>query len=135
MLTLTVFALALAQTPNGATLFESRCATCHVSNDPRTPTVAVLKQKTPQSIIDALTSGVMRQQGSDMTDTEKRALAEYLGTPSPGTSTAPAAASSPTAAACQSAPPFDPSKGPQWNGWGVDVTNQRFQPAASAGLT
>ena len=28
-----------------------------------------------------------------------------------------------------------PSNGPQWNGWGVDLTNTRFQPAAQAGLT
>jgi polyvinyl alcohol dehydrogenase (cytochrome) len=135
MLTLTLFALALTQSANGATLFESRCATCHLSNDPRTPTVAALKQKTPQSIIDSLTTGVMRQQGSEMTDAEKRALAEYLGTPAPGGAVATAAASAPTLGACASAPPFDPSKGPQWNGWGVDVTNQRFQPAADAGLT
>jgi len=25
--------------------------------------------------------------------------------------------------------------GPRWNGWGVDVNNSRFQPAAMAGLT
>jgi polyvinyl alcohol dehydrogenase (cytochrome) len=26
-------------------------------------------------------------------------------------------------------------EGPQWNGWGVDINNSRFQPAAMAGLT
>jgi polyvinyl alcohol dehydrogenase (cytochrome) len=72
-----------------------------------------------------------------MTDAEKRAVAEYLGTTTPSAPAAstPTAASEPTAGACTSTPPFDPSKGPQWNGWGVDVTNQRFQPAAQAGLT
>jgi polyvinyl alcohol dehydrogenase (cytochrome) len=25
--------------------------------------------------------------------------------------------------------------GPRWNGWGVDINNSRFQPAAMAGLT
>src|SRR5206468_6536215 len=74
---------------------------------------------------------------SDRSDAEKRAVAEFLGTTTP---VAPAAAtttaaSGPTADACASTTPFDPSKGPQWNGWGVDVTNQRFQPAAQAGLT
>jgi polyvinyl alcohol dehydrogenase (cytochrome) len=29
----------------------------------------------------------------------------------------------------------DPSKGPAWNGWGVDAQNTRFQDAAAAGLT
>src|SRR5580704_13330462 len=103
MLTLTLFALALTQSANGATLFESRCATCHLSNGPRTPTLAALKQKTPQSIIDSLTTGVMRQQGSEMTDAEKRAPAEYLGTPAPGGATATTTASAPTAGACASA--------------------------------
>src|SRR5260370_3693082 len=96
MLTLTLFALALTQSANGATLFENRCATCHRTNDPRTPTVAALKQKTPQSIIDSLTTGVMRQQGSEMTDAEKRPRAEYLGTSAPTGSITTAAASAPT---------------------------------------
>ena len=29
----------------------------------------------------------------------------------------------------------DPSKGPAWNGWGVDAHNTRFQTAAGAGIT
>jgi polyvinyl alcohol dehydrogenase (cytochrome) len=137
MLISIALALGLAQATAGATVYENRCATCHSGTDPRTPTLASLKQKTPQSIVDALTNGVMRQQGSDMTEAEKRAVAEYLGTTAPaapGAATT-AAASAPTAGACASTPPFDPSKGPQWNGWGVDGTNQRFQPAAQAGLT
>src|SRR4051794_21062492 len=131
MLTLTLLALGLAQAPTGATVYENRCATCHSGSDPRTPTVAALKQKTPQSIVDALTNGPMRQQGSDMSDAEKRAVAEFLGTTqSPSGQTAVATA--PTAGACASTPTFDPSTGAHWNGWGVDVTNQRFQPAAQA---
>src|SRR6185369_11870493 len=105
MLTL-ILALGLAQSPTGAAVYENRCATCHAGTDPRTPPLASLKQKTPQAIVDALTNGVMRQQGSDMTDAEKRAVAEYLGTTTPA---APAtattnAASGPTAGACASTP-------------------------------
>src|SRR5207249_3217270 len=106
MLTLTILALGLAQAPAGAAVYENRCATCHSGTDPRTPTVASLKQKTPQSIVDALTNGVMRQQGSDMTDAEKRAVAEYLGTatpPAPGAATTTSSAL--TAGACASVPP------------------------------
>ena len=33
------------------------------------------------------------------------------------------------------APAFDkPFAGPYWNGWGVDLSNRRMQPAAMAGL-
>src|SRR4029453_14762083 len=112
MLTL-LLALGLAQTPTGATGYENRCATCHAGTDPRTPTLASLKQKTPQSIVDALVTGVMREQGSDLSDAEKKAVAEFLGTAPPN---APPPS---TAGVCTSTTPFDPTKGPQWNGWGV----------------
>lgn len=29
---------------------------------------------------------------------------------------------------CQTAPPFEPFKGSEWNGWGMDTSNTRFQP-------
>jgi polyvinyl alcohol dehydrogenase (cytochrome) len=124
-----VFVLGLAQAPSGAALFDNRCASCHAGSDPRTPTLAVLTQRTPSSIVDALTSGAMRQQGSELTDGEKRAIAEYLGS-GPA---APAAA--PGAGACTTSPFFDPTKGPHWSGWAPDLNNTRFQPAAQAGLT
>jgi polyvinyl alcohol dehydrogenase (cytochrome) len=131
MLATVVLALGLAQAPassNGGTLFDSHCASCHAGTDPRTPTVAVLKQRTPTEIIGALTSGVMRQQGTELSDSEKRAVAEYLGTAS-------SSASAPSMGACPTSPPFDPTTGPHWNGWGVELTNTRFQPAEQAGLT
>src|SRR5437764_3372203 len=117
MVTLTILALGLAQAPSGATLYDTRCATCHAGTDPRTPTLATLKQKTPQSIVEALTNGPMRQQGADMTDAEKRAVAEYL---SAGSAAAAGPSSTSAVGACTSTPLFDPSNGPQWNGWGVD---------------
>jgi polyvinyl alcohol dehydrogenase (cytochrome) len=123
-----VLALGLAQAPSGSALFENHCATCHAGSDPRTPTVAVLKQHTPAEIVNALTSGVMRQQGTELSDVEKRAVAEYLGAAASATPSA-------SAGACTTSPPFDPSKGPHWNGWGVELTNTRFQPADQAGLT
>ena len=130
MLTSLVFALALAQAPSGAALFNDHCATCHTSNDPRTPTVATLRTRTPQVIIDALTTGVMRQQGSELTDAERRAIAAYLGV---ATASAPGAPEA-IVNACASTLPFDPTKGSQWSGWGPDLTNARFQSAAGAGL-
>ena len=78
MLTL-VFALALAQAPNGQALFENTCATCHTAaGDARTPSLAALKQRPPEAIVDALTTGVMREQGADLRDAERRAIAEFL---------------------------------------------------------
>src|SRR5258708_36830107 len=111
MLTLILLALGLAQAPGGATVFDNKCAACHTSGDLRTPTVAALKQKTPQPIVDVLTNGVMRQQGSDLSDAEQRAVAEFLGTAAP--TAPPSPASTPTAHRCPAPPPFD-AKRPQW---------------------
>jgi polyvinyl alcohol dehydrogenase (cytochrome) len=119
-----------ANPANPSNLFNDHCSTCHTGNDPRTPTVAALRQRTPESIVDALTSGAMRQQGSELSAAERRSVAEFLA----GRPIAAASAASSTSR-CASVPAFDPAAGPQWNGWGVDPANTRFQPAAQAGLT
>ena len=125
-----IFAIALAQAPNGQALFENTCATCHTaSGDARTPSLAALKQRPPEAIVDALTTGVMREQGADLKDPERRAIAEFLAGRAIG---APVAG---TAGKCASPPVFDPTKGPKWTGWSGDITNTRFQPEAEAGLT
>jgi polyvinyl alcohol dehydrogenase (cytochrome) len=112
-------------------LYDVNCASCHTgATDPRIPSVTVLRQRTAQAIVDALTTGQMRVQGETLTPAERAAIAQYL---SGGTVAADSAASG--VGRCATTPPFDPNKGGQWNGWGVDVTNTRFQPAAQAGLT
>jgi len=113
-----VFALALAQgqtaAPNAEQLFQTTCATCHTAaGDARTPSLAALRQRSPEAIVDALTTGVMREQGSGLNEAERRA----------------------TAGRCTASAAFDPGKGPRWTGWSGDVTNTRFQPAADAGIT
>jgi polyvinyl alcohol dehydrogenase (cytochrome) len=37
--------------------------------------------------------------------------------------------------ACPAKPLGNPLAAPMWNGWGADIVNSRFQPAAGAGLT
>jgi len=119
---------ALAQAPPGAQVYDDHCAMCHTAqNDPRTPPVSALRQKSAAEILAALTTGKMREQGSDLTDAERRAVAGYL-----GTATSPAAAAS-DMARCSAPPPFDPSRGPSWSAWSPDLTNTRFQP--QPGLT
>jgi len=120
---------AFAQAPNGSAVFTDHCATCHAAGDQRTPSVAALRQRTPEAILDALVTGAMRQQGSDLTDAERRAVAAFL-----GGGTAAASASSDTAR-CANPAPFDPAQGASWKGWGPDSSNARFQSAAQAGLT
>jgi polyvinyl alcohol dehydrogenase (cytochrome) len=125
---------APAQTAPGIAAFDAHCARCHAAPKPgtRVPNLDSLRQRTPESILAAITSGVMTEQARTLTVEQKHQVAEYLagrplGAPSPVHSPA-----TPGGCATLSA---DPMKGPAWNGWGVDLGNSRFQPAAAAGLT
>jgi len=70
----------------------------------------------------------MKVQGAPLTAPERVAIAEFLtGKPFDAPTQTPAGL-------CTSAPPASFS-GPQWNGWGVDLDNSRFQPASAAGLS
>src|SRR5919201_6134009 len=118
---LIAFALALAlQSPEGAKVYEDHCASCHNGSDPRTPVISVLRQKTAEEIVAALTSGKMREQGSSLSEAERRGVAAYL-----GVSGATAATE---AGRCSSVLPFDASTGPRWTSWSPDLANTRFQP-------
>jgi polyvinyl alcohol dehydrogenase (cytochrome) len=80
----------------------------------------------------ALTSGKMSEQGAGLSGDQRDAVVRFLaGSASP--------ASAPTAAQglCPAGgPAFSPNdRQPHWNGWGVETTQQRFQPAAMAQLS
>ena len=76
---LLVAATASAQPANGAALFATRCAGCHVENgESRAPSPEALKARSPESIIDALTGGAMRYQGLSLSGAQRRAIAEHV---------------------------------------------------------
>ena len=135
---LTLFlALAVLQPPDGAAVYADHCATCHAGNDSRTPPVAVLRQKAADEILAALVSGRMREQGSGLSDAERRAVAEYLGVrPSQASGGTPAPRTQPggtDAGRCAAVPAFDPSSGPSWTAWSPDAGNTRYQPRPGLG--
>jgi polyvinyl alcohol dehydrogenase (cytochrome) len=130
---ITVLALFLtaqqpAPQPDGRALFENHCTACHAATDQRIPSIAELRARSPESIVTALTTGAMQQQGGELSAAEKRAVAEYLA----GRIVGPATGAE--TGRCPSAPPFD-AKAVLWGGWSPDHRNLRFQPAAQAGLT
>jgi polyvinyl alcohol dehydrogenase (cytochrome) len=150
---------AWAQNPDGAQLFELRCATCHgvsaasVSADSgaansRAPALEALRSRTPRAIVEALVTGSMRVQGSRLSGPERRVIAEYVtGKPLGGDvrgadagRCAPAAASgarrtdSDRIAADRINGPIDINTAPAWSGWSPNHTNTRFQPHDSARL-
>ena len=120
-----------AAPPDGAQLFESACANCHSGDDPRAPTTETLRARSPQAIVDALTSGSMRYQGLALTGSERRAIAEFLsGRKLRGTSAGA------TVGRCARVPSLgDPFARPLWNGWGATIENTHVQRADQAGIS
>jgi polyvinyl alcohol dehydrogenase (cytochrome) len=135
ILLLTAFAApAFAQAPDGAAVYQKACATCHANPaaDSRAPSRETLGQFSPESIVTALTTGNMFRQASELSDAEKKAVAEFVAGRAFGT--APTLSN---VGRCTSAPPpmTDPGKGSNWNGFGGTVANTRYVPADRGGLT
>jgi len=121
---------ATSQDP--AALYGKHCAACHdASETTRAPAPAVLKVLSPESVLRALESGTMQEQSKALTTDERRVLAAHLAGKPFGVE--PPAA--PKQAFCSSAPAAFRMEGPAWNGWGADLSNSRFQPAAMAGIS
>jgi polyvinyl alcohol dehydrogenase (cytochrome) len=127
-------AAARAQGAQTIALFETQCSACHTAaaGAGRAPTREALRQRTPESIFAALTTGTMAEQAKGLSDEQKRALAEMLSGRPVGAAASGDASVMPNR--CEAAPLGNPLKGPRWNGWGADLANTRFQPASSAGL-
>jgi polyvinyl alcohol dehydrogenase (cytochrome) len=119
----------------GISAFERECTKCHGNAAvERAPTPAAIRQMPPERIYAALTTGVMKTQAANLTDEQKRRLAEYMGGRPLGSAALGDASQMPNHCTAEAALP-DPSKSPEWNGWGVDVHNTRFQDAKAAGIT
>ncbi|MGH9717246.1 MAG: PQQ-binding-like beta-propeller repeat protein [Candidatus Acidiferrales bacterium] len=124
-----------AGTESGIAVFEQHCMICHGNaNVPRAPQPSVIRQMSPERIYEALTTGVMKAQGSTLTEDQRKMLATFLGGRPLGALHQGAAKDMPNQ--CASNPPLAaPDSGPAWNGWGVTIANTRFAPADSARLT
>lgn len=112
---------------DGADVYQAYCAACHDDPvDAAMPGVEALRELDANTIVDTLTSGVMRLQGQALTREQHVLVAEYL-------------AGSPVAerlarferGQCDDRPGLPRlSVGGIWNGWGPDRTNARHQPAS-----
>jgi polyvinyl alcohol dehydrogenase (cytochrome) len=79
-----------------------------------------------RTILTALETGKMKAQGATLSAADREAIAKYLGTAS--TEAIPRSAYCTTTAALY-------LKGADWNGWGVDSGNSRFQSAQASGVS
>ncbi len=122
-----------ARVQNGASLYAEHCASCHDSGVARAPRLSVLRGMSAEAVLRSLEIGTMARMGVFRTDEERRLIAEFVAGEPMGAGNA---TSREDVGRCVKRPirfdaPFDQ---PHWNGWGVDLTNRRFQPEAMADL-
>jgi polyvinyl alcohol dehydrogenase (cytochrome) len=127
--------LAPAFAQRADTLFDRNCATCHeIGNTAQAPDRKALHKLTPDAVYQSLITGSMAERVPSMTDDQKRAIAEYIG--GRKLNVEEIADAKHMTNRCTANPPIaDIASAPAWNGWGADLSNTRFQPAAAAGLT
>jgi polyvinyl alcohol dehydrogenase (cytochrome) len=103
-----------------AALFQQHCDTCHSNpGATRAPSAAVMRQMSPENILNALDNGIMKQQAAALAPAQRRAIAEWLTGKTVGT------AGAVTGFCANRNPEFD-SAGVSWQSWGNGITNPRF---------
>jgi polyvinyl alcohol dehydrogenase (cytochrome) len=130
---LTFVLLAAPASPqDGAALYAQRCSMCHDGGVVRAPARRVLSELTPERVVASLSAdGLMRAQGAELSDDERRAVAVFLTGKALGAMAAPV-----TAPKCsRPAPAFSKAPMSGWNGWGATPTNARFQRQPGGQLT
>jgi len=108
----------------GLIAYETRCAPCHDNPQERVPTRVQLEARTPEEVIAALTTGVMRPNAEGLTPDQIVAVAQYVTAKDLGTGSA----ASPEQNLCGKNAFVPGADGTGWNGWGRDSDNSRFQP-------
>ena len=122
------------QKPDGQALYAQHCAKCHAGQSTRAAQLDIMRRLPAEFVLHSLELGKMKFQGVLRTNEERRAISEWV----TNKKLKPESVSDETVAGfCADAPgEFVVEAGaPQWNGWGVDVVNSRFQPAEQAGVS
>ncbi|MCW5968590.1 MAG: PQQ-binding-like beta-propeller repeat protein [Blastocatellales bacterium] len=113
-----------ATSPEGEAIYKQRCAVCHDNPQDRIPPLFLIRRRSAEDVIQTLTSGSMRQQAAGLSADQIRSLAVHLTGKTPG----PPITANMEANRCTDAgAPID-LNAQQWNGWGRDLDNSRFQP-------
>ncbi|HEX5734181.1 MAG TPA: PQQ-binding-like beta-propeller repeat protein [Blastocatellia bacterium] len=113
-----------ATSAEGAELYKQRCAVCHDNPQDRIPPLFLIRRRSAEDVIQTLTTGSMKQQASGLSADQVRALAIHLTGKQPGT----AVQVNLEANRCKESVGVIDLNGPQWNGWGRDLENSRYQP-------
>src|SRR2546426_9980563 len=66
-------------TENGIAVFQTQCVACHGNpNVERAPSPSAIREMSPERIYEALTNGIMKEQGSKLSDQDRRGVAEFM---------------------------------------------------------
>jgi polyvinyl alcohol dehydrogenase (cytochrome) len=116
--------------PFAAEVYTEHCAQCHDRGaDARVPPRATLEKLSPAAVLRALETGVMREMGAKLTQTERMAVAALLGK-------AESTAVNQLINRCTMPQALPKSTtAPAWSGWSPGLSNWRFQDAARAKLS
>jgi len=127
----------VAQTPRpgfraAPAIFQQNCGSCHGNQG--TSSITALQSYSPERVYEALTTGKMKAEAAQISDVQKRQIAEFLAGRPMGSDQAGDIKKMTNA--CPANPPMaDPAAGPSWNGWSPGDKNARFQTASAAGLS
>ena len=116
--------------PDGAALFKEHCSMCHISGGAKgsqAPAIEVLAQKTQEEILRALESGPMVIYGNRMVEVERHAVAAFLSSNTDVEAVSAAAAFMNSCTTGKTINRAGVANLENWNGWGVDVVNSRYQ--------
>ncbi len=112
-----------------ASLYQNHCAACHDQPFYKAPSRTILSALGPDRILKSMNEGVMKTQAAAIEPADRGMVAEFISGRRLSDIVEPQ-----LPPLCTAARGFDPAQVPVSRGWGVDLENSRFQPAASGGL-
>jgi len=116
--------------PEGEAIYRSHCAVCHDHAESHAPPVSLFRfLRTPEDVLRALTIGVMRQQGVNLSTSDRRAVATYLTGRSFSETTDP----DPSANQCTDSRAISSDRAGIWDSFARDSANTAYQPHPGIG--
>ncbi len=115
----------------GAAIFRETCLGCHDGSVPKAPLTRMLGAMLPETIVQSLRTGVMRDIGETLGDQQQIAVADYLTAPRKFGDAKTSALKQCDAAHAR----FDLDDGSEGAIWGQEPGNNRFIPAAAGGIS
>jgi polyvinyl alcohol dehydrogenase (cytochrome) len=113
-----------ATSAEGEALYKQKCAVCHDNPQDRIPPRFLIARRSAEDVMQTLTTGSMKQQASGLSAEQIKAIAIYLTGKLPGTNSQASLQEN----LCKASGAAINLKAPQWNGWGRDLDNSRYQP-------